>query len=58
MFLFAESLSSRSGKVNRNLPTSRWAGVMGVRSLMSSLTVVSGLELITASILVRMVANS
>ena len=58
MLLFAETLSSRSGKLSRDLPTARWAGVMGVRSLMSSLTVVSGLKLRTASILVRTVANS
>ena len=40
--------SSRSGKLNRDLPSGRWAGVIGVRSLVSSLTVVSDLELITA----------
>ena len=58
MLLFAETSSSRSGKLNRDLPSGRWAGVIGVRSLVSSLTVVSDLELITASILVRTVANS
>ena len=58
MLLFAETLSSRSGKLNRDLPTARWASVMGVRSLMSSRTVVSGLKVITASILVWTVANS
>ena len=51
-------VETSSGKLYKAPSSARWAGVMGVRSLTSSLTVVSGLELKTASILVSTVVNS